>query len=215
MHSLRSSIEQTIARPTSSAVVDPLRDILGFPSRVPVGFTPDRSSTTVDTLIDHSGEGIGPVAVSTACNHLFCYTARYEDKRLAVMFVTGDCALVPLSDGRVDNDLALIHRNTLQYGPIIYHSLTTIVTPKSARGLFASSVVHRGQTRFLEAATHITGEGHIDAPPPISLLRVKLSGWLPYETSVPTCTFVGHRHALIMDVAWGKSLASMERIRLA
>jgi hypothetical protein len=215
MQALKSSIEQTIARPTLSAVVDPFRDIIGLPSRVPSGFKPAPQSTAVDTIIDHAGDGVGPLSVSTACNHLFCYVARYEDKRTAVMLIAGDCALEPLSDGRIHRDLALIHHHTLYYGPIVFHSLTTVITPKSTRGFFASSVVHRGQTGLLEAITQASHGIHNEPPPPISLLRLKLSGWLPYETSVPTCIFQERGHILLMRVAWGKNASSAEHVRIA
>lgn len=215
MHALKCSLEQTISRPTISAVVDPFRDLIGLPSRVPPGFKPEPHLTTVDTIIDHCGDGVGPLSVSTSCNHLFCYVSRYEDRRLAIMLVAGDCALGPLSDGKIQRDLALIHRQSLYHGPIVFHSLTTVITPKSTRGFFASSLLHRGQTQFLETISQASRGIHGEPPPPISLLRLRLSGWLPYERSLPTCTFEERGHILMMHVAWGKKPSNAEHIRIA
>lgn len=205
---------RTIERPVLSAIVDPFRDIIGLPPRPPPGFKPDIHDTTIDTIIDRTGDGIGPLAISTACNHLYCYAARYEDGMSAVTVIAGDCALAPIADGRLQDDVALINRLTLYHGPISSHSLTTVVTPRSNRGFLASWVLHYAQTEVLQTLANTTDALDTENPAPIALNRVRLHGWLAFENSLPTCVIEGDQRTIRMRIVWGKDYSSEEFIRL-
>lgn len=217
MHNLSAthdSTNRTIVRPTSSALLDPFRYALKLPPRSPCGFTPAKESTVVETVIDAEGDGIGPISISTACNHLFIYSVRYEHQNLGVMIVAGNCVQEAVADGRVRRGLEELHSKSLYLGPVMFHSLTTVVTPKSSRGLFASTVLHGGQTLLHENIALMGGDS-TSPPPPLALLRLKLYGWLPFENSVPTCTIFGGAPALMMRIAWGQTPGSIEHARLA
>ena len=208
------SNKRTISRPTLSAVVDPLRELFKLPPRPPVGFTPSKTDTFVETIIDTDGTGIGPLSVSTSCTHLFCYSVRYEHRNIGIMLIAGNCINAALAKGSVQEAISSLHHQTLVYGPIIFHSLTTVETPKSASGLLSSWVLHQGQTLLHEAIVR-SEDTSIGAPPPLALIRLKLRGWLPNENSVPTCIFDGGTGPLMLHVAWGKATSDVEHIRLA
>lgn len=205
---------RTIERPVLSALVDPFRDIIGLPPRPPPGFKPDIHDTTIDTIIDHSGDGVGPLAISTACNHLYCYAARYDDGISAVSVIAGDCALAPIADGRLRRDLTLINKLTLYHGPIASHSLTTVVTPRSNRGFLASWALHYAQTEILTTLAETPDALGTEDPAPIAPIRVRLQGWLPNETCLPTCVIEGDRRSIRMRFAWGKNPSNAEGLRI-
>jgi hypothetical protein len=205
---------RTIERPVLSAIVDPFRDIIGLPPRPPSGFKPDIDDTTIDTIIDRTGDGIGPLAISTACNHLYCYAARYDDGKSAVAVIAGDCALAPIADGRLQHDISLINRLTLHHGPISSHSLTTVVTPRSNRGFLASWVLHHAQTEILQTLANTPDALGTENPAPIAPIRVRLRGWLSFENSLPTCVIEGDQRAIRMRIIWGKDYSSEEVVRL-
>ena len=211
---LTTNCTRTIDRPTSSALIDPFRYILKLPPRAPEGFIAQKNSTLVETVIDAEGDGIGPISVSTACNHLFCYAVRYEHKNLGIMLIAGDCVQEALADGRIFEAIETLNNKSLFFGPIMFHSLTTVVTPQSARGFLASTVLHIGQTQLHSTIADI-GSQTLSPPPPLTLLRVKLNGWLPFENSLPTCIFEGGTPNLMMHVAWDKNPLHSEHLRLA
>ncbi len=217
MYSLKVNSQitaRTIERPVLSAIVDPFRDIIGLPPRPPPGFKPDRHDTTIDTIIDRTGDGIGPLAISTSCNHLYCYAARYDDGKSAVTVIAGDCALAPIADGRLHHDISLINRLTLYHGPIASHSLTTVITPRSNRGFLASWVIHHAQTEILQTLADIPDALGTENPAPITPIRVRLHGWLSFENSLPTCVIEGDQRTIRMRIAWGKQHLAEEGVRL-
>ena len=208
------SNSKTILRPALSAVVDPLRDFLKLPPRSPVGFIPHKKDTIVETIIDTDGSGIGPISISTSCNQLYCYTTRYEDRHCGIMLVTGYSVYSALANDSVQEGLRTLHRQTLYHGPIVFHSLTTITTPKSAASLFLSWMLHQGHTRLHETILQNQDES-LAPPPPLALIRLKLRGWLAHESSVPTCIFDGGTGIFMLHVAWGKESSDIEHVRLA
>lgn len=204
----------TIYRPALSAVVDPLRDLLKMPSRSPVGFSPAQRDTLVETIIDTDGCGIGPISVSTACEHLYCYTVRYEHGNIGTMMIAGRSVQSAIAQRSVHDALTTLHRQTLYHGPIVFHSLTTVETPRSSSGLFSSWLLHHGRVRLHETIVTCDEES-LAPPPPLALIRLKLRGWLPRESSVPTCIFDGGAGPFMLHVAWGKEESDVEHIRLA
>ena len=210
---LPDSNNRTIYRPALSAVVDPLRELLKLPPRSPVGFAPKQQDTIVETIIDSDGSGIGPISVSTSCAQLFCYTARYDQRNVGMMLVAGNSIHAAFASDPVREALQSIHRQTLYHGPIIFHSLTTVETPKANSGLFSSWILHQRHTKLHESIVRCADES-IVPPPPLALIRLKLRGWIPNESNVPTCIFDGGTGPLMMHVAWGKADSDVEHIRL-
>ena len=208
------SNHRTISRPALSAVVDPLRDLLHLPPRPPVGFSPEWRDTVVETIIDKNGSGIGPISVSTSCEHLFCYTVRYEDRNVGIMMIAGGSVLSALAHHSVQDSLSTLHRESLYHGPIVFHSLTTVETPRSSSGFFSSWLLHQGRVRLHEAIVTCDEES-LAPPPPLTLIRLKLRGWLPRESSVPTCIFDGGVGPFMLHVAWEKEDSDVEHIRIA
>jgi hypothetical protein len=217
MHPVRVTPDitaRTIERPILSALVDPFRAIIGLPPRPPPGFRPHIQDTTIDTIIDHEGDGIGPLALSTACNHLFCYAARYDDGAAALSVIAGDCALAPVADGRLQRDISLINNLTLYHGPIASHSLTTVVTPRSSHTMLASWVLHHSQTELLQTLVNTPDALGTENPAPLMPIRVRLHGWLSFENCLPTCVIEGDRYTVTMHVVWGKDRSHEEAVRL-
>lgn len=206
--------DKTISRPLLSAVSAPFRELLRLPPSSPSGFTPTRKDTFVETIIDSDNTGIGPISVSTACNHLFCYAVRFEQRNLGIMLITGNAVQQALSNGSVDHGLATLHRQTLHHGPIVFHSLLTVVTPRSSRGVFPAVVLHAGQIQLHQAILR-SKDCTLGELPPLAQVRLQLKGWLGYERSVPTCIFDGTGLPLMLHVAWGKDSSDVEHLRIA
>lgn len=203
-----------VQRPTMDAVVDTFRELLHLPPRHPQGFLAQGGDTFVETIIDHEGEGIGPINVSTDTPRFFTYAAKYEDNTTALMTIIGKSVSTTFRNGSTPRALQSIFRATLQHGPIVNHCLLNVVTPAVMHDTVEGYSVLQART-YLHQLIFDASKFEEVPVPQLTVSKVILRGWPEHGAQLPTCTFqtlMGD--SLWMRLAWGKSFHESELFRL-